>query len=125
MDKIKRIKLSVGKINITLIDPDPNTEKAWQGGSIKSDIKEICPYCKDIDCDMDNDCIEFAEHCTDRDIDCFNEKKAERIEFVRHRGAADAIESMVLAHAVAGIDVKSLAYIEGVETALNTLTNNY
>lgn len=29
----------------------------------------------------------------------------------------DAIESMILAHAVAGIDVSSPAYLEGIETA--------
>jgi hypothetical protein len=31
----------------------------------------------------------------------------------------DAIESLVLAHACAGIDVKSLSYVEGIETAVD------
>jgi len=31
----------------------------------------------------------------------------------------DAIESMVLAHAHAGIDIESKEYIEGIETAVN------
>ena len=36
----------------------------------------------------------------------------------------DAIESLVLGHACAGIDVGSEAYIEGLETALNACANN-
>ena len=30
----------------------------------------------------------------------------------------DGIESMILAHAIAGIDIESPAYIEGIETAV-------
>lgn len=36
----------------------------------------------------------------------------------------DAIESLVLAHACAGIDVCSEAYIEGLETAIDACVNN-
>ena len=32
--------------------------------------------------------------------------------------AIDGIESMILAHAIAGIDIESPAYIEGIETAV-------
>lgn len=35
--------------------------------------------------------------------------------------AIDGIESMILAHAMAGIDVESPAYMEGIETAANNL----
>jgi hypothetical protein len=38
--------------------------------------------------------------------------------------AMDAVESMVLAHAIAGIDVSSPAYIEGIETAVEACANN-
>jgi hypothetical protein len=38
--------------------------------------------------------------------------------------AMDAVESMVLAHAIAGIDVSSPAYIEGIETAVESCANN-
>jgi len=122
METTKTIKLALNNIVITLIDPDKNIEGAWQGGSMESDIKETCPYCNDIDCEMN--CEKFEEHCTDRDIDCFNKKKEERVEFMTHRGAAEAIESLILSHAVAGIDVESPAYIEGIETSLNAVTNN-
>ncbi len=38
--------------------------------------------------------------------------------------SVDAIESLILAHACAGVDVESDAYIEGVNTALETIDNN-
>jgi hypothetical protein len=34
------------------------------------------------------------------------------------KAAMDAIESLILAHACAGVDVASPAYIEGIETAV-------
>lgn len=37
----------------------------------------------------------------------------------------DVIESMVLAHAVAGIDIMSPAYIEGIETAVDASNEWY
>jgi len=37
----------------------------------------------------------------------------------------DALESMILAHAIAGIDIESHAYIEGIETAVEACLNNY
>lgn len=36
----------------------------------------------------------------------------------------DAIESLILAHACAGVDVESDAYIEGINTALETIDNH-
>ena len=38
--------------------------------------------------------------------------------------AIDAIESLVLAHACAGIDVASPAYVEGIETAVAAIANH-
>ena len=35
----------------------------------------------------------------------------------------DAIESLILAHAVAGIDITTPAYIEGIETAIDAIIN--
>lgn len=37
--------------------------------------------------------------------------------------AMDAIESLILAHACAGVDVASSAYVEGTETAVETCWN--
>jgi len=41
-----------------------------------------------------------------------------------NRGAVDALESLILAHACAGIDVSSKKYQEGVVTALDAIDNN-
>lgn len=38
--------------------------------------------------------------------------------------ALDALEALILAHACAGMDVKSEAYLSGVNTALETIDNN-
>lgn len=38
--------------------------------------------------------------------------------------AVDAIESLVLAHACAGVDIQSKAYIEGLKTAIEACSNN-
>lgn len=38
--------------------------------------------------------------------------------------AIDAIESLILAHACAGVDVEAAAYIEGIEAALDAIANN-
>ena len=39
------------------------------------------------------------------------------------RAAMDAIESLVLAHACAGVDVASPGYVEGIETAVEACLN--
>jgi hypothetical protein len=38
--------------------------------------------------------------------------------------AVDSLESLILAHACAGIDIASPAYVEGVETAVEALLNH-
>ena len=38
--------------------------------------------------------------------------------------AIDGFESLILAHACAGVDVESPAYVEGVETAVEAITNH-
>jgi hypothetical protein len=37
--------------------------------------------------------------------------------------AIDGLESLILAHACAGVDVASPAYVEGVETAVEAIAN--
>ena len=69
------------------------------GGSITSDIHED----------------EVGREHSDEDIseaDLFN-------------AAMDGIESMILAHAIAGVDVESPAYLEGIETAVEGCANNF
>ena len=42
-----------------------------------------------------------------------------------YMAAIDGIESLVLAHACAGVAIDSPAYIEGIETAVNACANNF
>lgn len=41
----------------------------------------------------------------------------------RYNSAVDSLEAMILAHACAGVDVASPAYIEGIETAVDAIAN--
>ena len=38
--------------------------------------------------------------------------------------AIDGLEALILAHACAGVDVESPAYVEGVETAVEAIANH-
>ncbi len=42
-----------------------------------------------------------------------------------YNAAMDGIESMILAHAIAGIDVESPAYLEGIEVAVESCASNF
>lgn len=44
---------------------------------------------------------------------------------VRYIAAVDALESLILAHACAGVDIVSPAYLEGVEAAVEAINNHY
>ncbi len=61
--------------------------------------------------DMVSGAIESDLHDSDDDAEC--------------KAALDAIESLVLAHAVAGIDITLPAYLEGVETAIDAIHTYY
>ncbi len=51
------------------------------------------------------------------------ERRSEGDEAYDH--AIDGIESLLLAHACAGVDVQSPKYIEGLERALESLANHF
>jgi hypothetical protein len=42
-----------------------------------------------------------------------------------YEAAMDGIESMILAHAVAGIDITDPKYLEGIETAVESCSNAF
>ncbi|NJL71079.1 MAG: hypothetical protein HC888_05400 [Candidatus Competibacteraceae bacterium] len=42
----------------------------------------------------------------------------------RYNAAIDALESLILAHACAGVDVESDAYLEGINTTCDAIFNN-
>jgi hypothetical protein len=43
----------------------------------------------------------------------------------QYNAAIDGLESLILAHACAGVDVESSAYVEGIETAVDAIANEY
>lgn len=53
-----------------------------------------------------------------------DEDEAEFQATERYNAAMDAIESIILAHACAGIDIESQAYLEGIKTAVEACANN-
>jgi hypothetical protein len=42
-----------------------------------------------------------------------------------HNAAIDGLESLILAHACTGVNVESPAYVEGIETAVDAITNQF
>ena len=92
------------------------------GGIISSDLKEVCPYCNDPNCDFD--CPDALERASDRDFEEQIDKNQELQDSKTYNHMMDAIESMILAHAVAGVDVTTPAYLEGIETAVQGCANN-
>jgi hypothetical protein len=42
-----------------------------------------------------------------------------------YNAAMDGLESLILAHACAGIDVTTPAYVEGIETAVEAIGNHF
>ncbi len=43
----------------------------------------------------------------------------------QYNAAIDGLESLILAHACAGVDVESPAYLEGIETAVDAIANRF
>jgi hypothetical protein len=98
----KTVKLPCFGIVVELTDMEPHalTPNRYGGGSITSDLKEKfgpspCQLSKE-ECDV---------------IDRYNDMM-------------DALESIIMAHACAGIDIESSAYIEGIETSVQSCADN-
>ena len=93
---IKIIKLPCHGIVLNL---RAGTRKAYEAGGISS---SLCRY------------FELPSE-VDR-ADCCNTAALET--------AVDVIESLVLAHACAGVDIQTPAYVKGIETTVEALANN-
>ena len=104
---MKIIELDCYGIKVTLDDKG--------GGLLTSCLKDVCK-CGDVSCNFD--CQDAMEWASDRDMDCQNDKNEQLQDNKIYNEKIDIIESMVLAHAVAGIDIKSPAYLEGIETVI-------
>jgi hypothetical protein len=80
--------------------------------TIHSDHKENCEFCGE-------ECSNNPEHCPQ-----FNTDVVEFCRRIEYNAAIDGLESLILAHYCAGIDVEKPAYVEGIQTALDAIGNN-
>lgn len=105
---MKTINLPVHGIVVEYDEESPGK------GSItcSPDIYETCPKCGQKDCVYQCDESHMAE------------SEDEVSKRYQHNGAVDGITSMILAHACAGINIESPAYLEGIETALDAIINS-
>jgi hypothetical protein len=86
-------------------------------GSVSSDLERIrCPVCGDPAC---NTCWCGSQ------AEASDEDAEDATLRLRHNGALDGLESLILAHACAGIDVTTPAYLEGIETAVDAIANQF
>ena len=106
---MKMIKLPIHGIELSIDDENPS------GGSINSlDLYETCPKCGEHDCIWSCDESHIGEVESEDDV-------GGRLAF---NGVVNGVMSMILAHACAGIDIESQAYLNGIETALQAAGGN-
>lgn len=86
-------------------------ERPGSGSILQALPRELCPFCHEPDCirSCSGDFLELNEEGVDRRLGNM---------FI------DAIESTALAHACVGVDVGDAAYVEGLNTALEAMSNN-
>jgi len=84
-------------------------------GSIMSDLKEVCPYCGHPYCYFD---------CDQSKYDNGQETEEDACSRRYYNSAMDGIESIILSHAIAGIDITTPEYKEGIETAVQGCASN-
>lgn len=116
------ITLPTHNILVTLEDVKYDGSVRYGAGTITSSMKETCPYCKDTNCDFD--CPESFKWQNIKDTMTSLDKRAELESNRNYNYACDALEALILAHAVAGVNVESPAYLEGLETAIDAIANN-
>ncbi len=108
-----KIELPVHGIVVALVDAPKG------GGAVvcSPDLYETCSYCGSKDC-----CYE-CDGSTAGGGGSGN-TETEVASRLAYNGAVDGIMSMILAHAISGIDVETPAYLEGIETALQASAEN-
>lgn len=118
----RMIILPTHNILVTVTDVIYDGSVRYGGGTITSCLKETCPHCQDTDCDFD--CMEAQEWASSRDIEDQVDNNDELASSRNYNFACDAIEAMVLGHAIAGVNIESDAYLEGLESAIDSVANN-
>jgi len=79
--------------------------------SCNSNMYNVCPKCGNRNC---------LYECDESHVDPVEETDEVR-ERIKNNVFCDAVLSVILAHAVAGINVADPLYLEGVETAFNSI----
>lgn len=118
-EEVKTIKIPIHNITLTLVKGKEGSEDKgrYTGGSISSELKEVCYYCDDSECNMD--CEKFTKQL----VNDPEGMQIRRENFVKFNSMMDALESLILAHAIAGVDVETPAYQEGIETVIDACVN--
>lgn len=76
--------------------------------------------CYGIVVDVDDDIKMGASGTIISDLhENYSEDDPEKADIIEYNTMVNGIESMILAHACAGIDISTPAYIEGIETAID------
>jgi hypothetical protein len=120
---MKNIVLDVGTQNWINVKFDPVSKN----GTIESNLKEACPFCKETNCyhDCDMSVATMTEDTDEaRQHNEMTESEDEVEERLNFNKAIDVLESFILALACAGVDVECENFLEGVNTTLDALTNN-
>ena len=120
--KVGMITLPTHNILVTLTDVIYDGSIKFGGGSITSCLKETCPHCQDDKCDFD--CPESFKWQNSKDAMSFLDKRAELESNRNYNYACDAIEAMIINHAIAGVNIEGAAYLEGLESAIDGIANN-
>ena len=85
-------------------------------------MKRITLPCYGIVVDVGDGCGNIQSEL--HETDCDSDRDSLDHELSAYYGAMDGIESMIMAHAIAGVDIETPAYIEGIETAVQGCANN-
>jgi len=112
----KRIKLPCHGIVVTLSGTDrlASGKAVPSCGEIFSNLKEPCPDCGSADCERD--CAAQAE---------WQDSERESVKEARllYNARVDVLESMILACAVAGIDIEAPEFLDAIETVADKIGN--
>ena len=92
-------------------------------GKIESDIERAtCPYCSQAYCCFS--CDESQARGWTVEAGKLAESSDDLASRLKYNGILDGIESMILAHSCADIDVTTPEYLEGIDTAVQAAENN-
>lgn len=118
------ISIPIGEIKVEL-RPSEDTPNIYVCGWITSALKEVCEVCHNPKCNFDcynnNDKLDELQYSNISEYVCLKSDLEDKRVF-NHR--IDAIESLILAHAIAGVNIMNPDYVEGVRVSVDACANN-